>query len=567
MSQKLHYDLCVIGAGLNGTSIARDAAGRGLSVLLVEAEDLAGATSSATSKLLLGGVPGLDDKTFSANIRSLKECEILYKNAQHVIRPITCVMPLDQNDETGRWADLLWRAKLWLHNFLSERDLLLRSQLCVLEGKDEKLSALKNPVLAEVEEDISIMKPHERLRVLGNITEKDYAHRLARKTLVFVGCKVDDTRLVVCNAVDAALRGANVLTYTTCVGLQGRDGCWRVSLRDTHGDDTINVTASMVVNATGPWVCDFVKKMGVGKSDPDLPKVKLAKDSHIILPRQYEGEHAYVLRQEDGRTIYVMPYEGDYTLVGASHEDYEGDADPREARISDDETRTLIEAYNAAFEKPVTQSDVVFSFSAVHPVYIECAAEGKRYDYYIYHHKRRDIPLISVYGGKMEHYRMLAQDVVDRLMALSGRMVGGWTAFEPLVSAKFWEEAPDEVWEPGFGYQKSLEAYMVRQKQAYPWLPESLLERYIYAYGTQMEEIVGDARSLEGLGEHYGDGVYEAELNYLKEREWVFGAEDMLWRRSKLALHITGETEARINKAFLPEEEETLLGEKSALCA
>ena len=567
MSQKLHYDLCVIGGGLNGVSIARDAAGRGLSVLLVEAHDLAGATSSATSKLVHGGVLDLEKKAISASVKSLKEREILYKSAQHLFHPMVCVMPLDQNDQKGSISSLFWRAKLWLHNFLSERNLLARTRLCVLNGDDERLAPLKNPELGEEEDNTTIMKPHERLRFLGNITEKDYAKRLARKMLIFTGCWVDDTRLVVCNAIDAASRGARILTYTTCEGLQARDGCWRVSLRDTRGEDRIDVSASMVVNATGPWVCDFVNKAGIGKSDPDLPQVKFAKDSHIILPRQYKGDHAYMLRQDNGRVVYVMPYEGQYTLVGASREDYKGDADPREAKISEKETRYLIEAYNAAFEKPVMQSDVVFAFSAVHPVAIDCVSGGAICDYYIYHHKRRDIPLISVYGGKMEQYRILAQDVVDRLMTLSGRMVGGWTAFEPLVSAKFRENGHEDISKPGFVYHKSLDDYMSMQKRDYPWLPDDLLRRYVYAYGTRMEMIIGEATSLEGLGEHYGDGVYEAELNYLREHEWVFDAQDMLWRRSKLALHISTETEKHIEAAFLSEDEEMVKEDKSALCA
>lgn len=551
MSQKLHYDLCVIGGGLCGVSIARDAAGRGLCVLLVEDRDLAGATSSATSKIIHGGILGLEKNAFSVSMRSLKEREIAYKNAQHLFHPMACVMPLDHDNPQDKKAGLLWRIKLWLYNKLSERGLFRRARFCVLNGDDERLAPLKNPSLEKEEDDKAIMKPHERLRFLGTITDKDYALKLARKVMTFSACRVDDTRLVVCNAIDAASRGAKILTYTRCDRLQAEDGRWRVSLRDMRGEKgVVDVTASMVVNATGPWVCDFITKMGVGKNDPDIPKVKFVKDSHIIFPRQYEGEHTYILRQSDGSMVYVMPYEGDYMLVGASQGDCDEGIDPREVRISDDETHCLIDAYNAAFEKPVNKSDIVFAFSAAHSVSIDCVMAGANSDCLVYHHKRCDVPLISVYGGKIGHYRLLAQNVVDRLMALSGRMSGGWTANEPLLSARFFGSGAKSVVNPRFDSQKSLASYMSVQMRDYPWLPQKLLRRYVYAYGTHMDKIVQGARSLEGLGEHYGDDVYEAELNYLRDHEWVFDVEDALWRRSKLALHISYETEQRIAATF-----------------
>ncbi len=566
MSQKLYYDLCVIGGGLNGVSIARDAAGRGLSVLLADAHDLAGASSSATSKIIHGGVLGLENEAFLVSLKSLKEREILYKSAQHLFHPMACIMPLDHGNNQEEKIGVLWRTKLWLYNKLSERGLFKRARFGVLNGDDKRLAPLKNPSLEKEEDDTAIMKPHERLRFLGNITDKDYALRLARKAMTFSACRVDDTRLVICNAIDAVSRGAKILTYTNCDCLQAEDGGWRVSLRDVRGGDTLDVTASMVVNATGPWVCDFITKMGVGKNDPDLPKVTFAKDSHLIFPRQYDGEHAYILRQSDGSKVYVMPYEGDYTLVGASHEECEEGVYPREVRISENETRFLIDAYNTAFERPVKQSDIVFAFSAVHPVSIECAARKVKSDCLVYHHERCDVPLVSVYGGKMGHYRLLAQNVVDRLMTLSGRMSGGWTDNDLLSSGEFYQGGSENALSPRFDSQKSLASYMSVQMRDYPWLPEKLLRRYVYAYGTQMDLIVQGASSLGGLGEHYGDNVYEAELNYLVKHEWVFDMEDALWRRSKLALHISDETEQRIEAAFFSKSEVND-EDKKALCA
>ncbi len=550
MSQELCYDLCVIGAGLNGVSIARDAAGRGLSVLLVDAQDLAGASSSATSKIVYGGVFGLENGSFLKSIRLFKEREAIYKNAQHLFSPIECIMPLDNKDTGEEKVGFLWRAKLWLYNKLGGSGLCKRAGFCVLNGDDKRLAPLKNPNLEEEEDDTAIIKPHERLRFLGNITDKDYALKLSRKALTFGAYKIDDTRLVICNAVDAAHRGVKILTYTSCDNLEENEGGWRVSLRDVRGGDKLDVMASMVVNATGPWVCDFIDKTGVGKNDPDLPSVKFMKSSHLIFDRQYEVDSVYVLRQNNGSNVCVMPYEDKYTLVGASQEECNIDdvVDPRDVRISEGETCYLIDAYNAAFEKPVKQNDIVFAFSSVRPVLVEGSSCVVNDDGFVYYHKRFDTPLVSVYGGEVGEYRSLAQGVVDRLMLLSGRVSSGWTAGEPLLSAKFFQSGMEEISSLRFDSQTSLETYMSMQMRNYPWLPQKLLQRYVYAYGTQMEKIVRGVHSLEGLGEHYGDDVYEAELNYLIEHEWVFEADDVLWRRSKLALHVCDETEQRIRQ-------------------
>ncbi len=568
MSQKLNYDLCVIGGGLTGASIARDAAGRGLSVLLVEARDLAGATSSATSKILHGGVLDLENRGLSRCIKSQKEREVVYKNAQHLFHPMACVMPLDQGDKKHtKFISMLWRAKLWVYNKFGNRSLFSRASFCMINGDDERLSPLKNPKLEEEEDSTTIMKPHERLRFLGNITDKDYALKLAREAMTFKVCRVDDTRLAICNAIDASLRGAKVLNYTSCERLQQREGCWLVSLRDMRGEETLDIKASMVVNATGPWVSDFIQNMGVGKNDPDLPQINLAKDSHIILPRQYDGDYAYALRQDGGSIVYVMPFEDDYTLVGASQEMCEVGVSPRDVRISGEEIRYLLEAYNTAFEKQVTKDSIVFSFSAAHPISINGKGGRGWRDYRIYHHKRCDAPLLTVYGGAMEQYRILAQDVVDRLLAVSGRTKGHWTEGEPLASSNFYrDESDNAIQKPGHNYQTSLSSYVSLQKRDYAWLPGKLLQRYIDAYGTQMDKIVEGAKSLEGLGEHYGDGVYEAELRYLREHEWVFDAEDILWRRSKLALHISEETRENIEAAFAKIDKDAVADEKT-LCA
>ena len=496
--EDIHYDLCVIGGGINGAGIARDAAGRGLSVLLVEAHDLAGATSSASTKLIHGGLRYLEHREFSLVRKSLKEREILFKNAQHLVWPIECVLPFDET-KRPKW---LLRLGLWLYDCLGGVKSFPDSRVIKFNG-----DAANQPLQQEI-----------------------------KNGFVYTDCQADDTRLVVMNAVDAAARGAKILTYTLCERLEIQDGRWRVSLKDSRSDDTIKVSAAMVVNATGPWVRQFLDSIGLGEHDHDLPAVRLVKGSHVILPRQYEGEQAYVLQQKDGRIVFVAPYERKYTLVGTTEEDYEGD--PRDARISDDEMTYLCDAYNASFEKPISKSDMIFTFSGVRPLLDDGNKNTSKVtrDHLIYHHSRYEAPLLSLYGGKLTTYRTVAEDVVDKLIGLSGRVSEGWTDKEPLVGG--------DLGEDGFG------AFCSSQKSLYPWLPDSLLWRYARMYGTRMDYFLHGKEGLEGLGEHYGDGVYEVEINYLRTYEWALSAEDIIWRRSKLALHVSDETLDNIEASF-----------------
>ncbi|MFP4097964.1 MAG: FAD-dependent oxidoreductase, partial [Alphaproteobacteria bacterium] len=320
----------MIGGGLTGVSIARDAAGRGLSVLLVEAQDLAGATSSATSKFIHGGVLSLDKSALSAALRYLKENEILYRNASHLVRPVSCVVLEDRSGDKSVMGSALWRLKLWLYNRARVKGLFPKARKLSLENRPEDLKAV--PIKFEDDARVDAYKaqeedPKKKNVLLGGKKDKQDALPSSRDALLFSGLWVDDTRLVISHAIDAAQRGASILTYTTCEGVQARDGVWRVSLRDTRGDDRLDITASMVVNATGPWVSDFIDKAGVGKSDPDLPQLEFVRESHIILPRKYDGDHVYALRQKEGGVVYVAPYEEDYTLVGVSRAAYDPEKD------------------------------------------------------------------------------------------------------------------------------------------------------------------------------------------------------------------------------------------------
>ncbi len=476
---KLHYDLCVIGGGINGAAIARDASGRGLSVLLVEAQDFAGATSSASTKLIHGGLRYLEQFDFGLVKKSLKEREILLKSAPNLIWPIRCVIPKSEFVKRPAW---MVKLGLFFYDRLGGRSILPRSA-SIDRVSENYMDPLKS----------------------------DYT-----EGFVYSDCWCDDTRLVIMNVVDAAERGAKVLNYTKCTGIEECDGRWDVTLSDVYSEDRVVVSASMIVNATGPWVNQFLSSVGMGQNDPDLPKTRLVKGSHLIIDRHYEGDHAYVLQQADGRIVFVAPYEERYTVIGTTEEDHHGD--PRDAKISDAETSYLLNAFNLYFSKQIALSDVIFTYSGIRPLLEDGSGNSSKVsrDHLIYHHKRREAAMLSIFGGKLTTHRIVAEEVVDKLFALSARSAVAWTDDEPLSEAE--------------------------HDERYSWMPSELLERYRAAYGHRILLIVGEALELDALGRHFGDGVYEAELNYLRDYEWATCAEDVIWRRSKLGLKVSQET-------------------------
>lgn len=497
----LHYDLCVIGGGINGAGIARDAAGRGLSVLLIEAQDIAGATSSASSKLIHGGLRYLENLQIKMVGEALKEREVLCRTAPHLVRPMEFVLPHD----TAQRPFWMIRAGLFLYDFL----------------------ALGKSLPSSRTQDLS---------------KGDYGMPLREeftRGFVYSDCWADDTRLVVLNVVDAAERGAEILTRTACIGLEEEEGRWRVFLRKEKGEES-EVTASMVVNATGPWAVKFLEQAGLADSDPDLPKMRLVKGSHLIVPRQYKGDHAYILQQPDGRVVFVTPYEDRFSLIGTTEEAY--DADPREAMISKAETEYLCAAYNRSFKAAISPSDAIFTFSGVRPLFDDGKQSSSKVtrDYRIYHHNRYAPPLLSVFGGKLTTYRALSQTVVNKLMLLSGRQAIGWTAKKPLAGGDIKDH--------------DFHSFMFLQRELYPWMPLPLLYRYARAYGTRVEKLLDGLEDLAGLGEHYGDDIFAVEIAYLRRHEWAKTVEDILWRRSKLGLHAGDETIRRLETLFESDE-------------
>ncbi len=495
----LHYDLCVIGGGINGAGIARDAAGRGLSVLLIETQDLAGATSSASTKLIHGGLRYLEHREFGLVRKALKERERLYRTAQHLIWPITCVLPQGLHETRPEW---MIRLGLWIYDHLGGRSSLPRSRV-IDRTKDNYVEPLKS----------------------------DYI-----QGFVYSDCWCDDTRLVIANAVDAAARGAEILTHTECTDLNVEGGVWRVGLREVQTGHCRSIQASMVVNATGPWVSRVLERTGLSEGDPDAPQVRMVKGSHLIINRHYEGQQAYVLQQDDGRIVFVAPYEKLYTVIGTTEEEYEGN--PRDVYISQAEKAYLIKAFNGYFERSICEADVVFTYSGVRPLMDDGGdnVSAVSRDHVIYHHKRYDPPMLSLFGGKLTTYRAVAEDVVDVLMRLSGRAAPAWTADVALSGADYKDN--------------DFDAFVARKQHEFSWVPASLMYRYARAYGTRMDYFLSKCTCLADMGVDYGDDVYRAELEYLRDYEWARSAEDVIWRRSKLGMCISEQTIAAIDEFF-----------------
>ncbi|GJL85071.1 MAG: glycerol-3-phosphate dehydrogenase [Micavibrio sp.] len=495
------YDLCIIGGGINGAGIARDAAGRGLSVLLVEAGDLASATSSASTKLIHGGLRYLEYFEFGLVRESLCERKILLQAAPHMVRVMEFVLPHDE----GQRPVWMIRLGLFLYDHLAGRKKLAGSKAIDL-------------------------KAHE----YGKVLDDKYA-----KGFVYSDCQTNDARLVVLNALDAQERGAEILTHTACTKLRCDGDHWNISLRDLAAGQEWDVRASMVINAAGPWVRGVLEASDLVHGD-GLPNVRLVKGSHIVVPRRYDGAQAYIIQQKDKRIVFVIPYEDDFTLIGTTEEDFEGD--PIGAQISQDEVEYLCAAYNDAFRGQVTPGDIVCSYSGVRPLFDdgkENATSSSR-GYKLYRHKDMQAPMISVFGGKLTTYRHLAEEAVSKILKMAGKPGAAWSAPHSL---------------PGGDIDDYAE-FISEQKARYPWIPKELLRRYGRAYGTRMARFLDGANSLDDLGAHYGDGIYEAEVVYLVRYEWAREVEDILWRRSKLGLHVSPKTIKNLSQALATLTEE-----------
>ncbi|MGH8033227.1 MAG: glycerol-3-phosphate dehydrogenase [Luteimonas sp.] len=487
-------DMLVVGGGVNGASIARDAAGRGLKVWLCEQDDLAAHTSGASTKLIHGGLRYLEQYRFALVGKSLAEREVLLKAAPHIITPLQFVLP-HQPYLRPEW---MIRFGLFLYDRLGR----VRPSLPRSHAVDLTTHTVGRPLRAGF-----------------------------GKGFVYSDARVQDTRLVVLNAIDAERRGACVLTRTRCEQARRTGTGWDVRLRLANGD-LRTLQARALVNATGPWGTRFLEEVaGVRPSHA----LRLVKGSHLVVRKLFDHDYAYIFQQPDRRIVFAIPYENDFTLIGTT--DVRFHDDPAVACIDSDEIEYLCTAVNRYFAKTIVSTDVVWAYSGVRPLLgddgdDEAAALSRDYRLELDHDG--GAPLLNVFGGKLTTYRKLAEEAVDRLAPLLGNRSPAWTGrAAPLPGGEFADADFDK--------------FLGGLRADYPWLPPAFTQRLAHAYGTAARTVLGAARGMDDLGEHFGADLYRAEVDYLIRAEWARSAADILWRRSKLGLRIDREAAQRLD--------------------
>jgi glycerol-3-phosphate dehydrogenase len=473
-------DLLIVGGGINGCGIARDAAGRGLKVLVCEQDDLAAHTSSASTKLIHGGLRYLEYYEFGLVRKALRERELLLAAAPHIMWPLRFVMPHDSHLRPA-W---LIRLGLFLYDHLARRERLPGST-----GID--------------------LHEHPAGAALDPRFDRGFEYSDGW---------VDDARLVVLNALDARERGATVLTQTRCESVRRDGGEWLATLRAADGSPR-QTRARIVVNATGPWASRFLRNRSPIDSDNG---VRLVRGSHVLVPALFDHGYAYIFQGPDGRIIFAIPFERNYTLIGTTDVEHADDPDVP-ARITEDEVDYLCRMINRYFRAHIEPADVVWRYSGVRPLLNDRSPDAPSVTRdYMLELDTEGAPLLSVFGGKLTTYRKLAEEVVDRLAPLLGSRQAAWTAQAPLPGGDL----------PG----GSFEAFLAEARERWPWLPDVLRERLARAYGTRMRVLLDGANGIGDLGAEVLPGLFEREIGYLRREEWARTAGDILWRRSKLGL-------------------------------
>lgn len=488
-------DIFIVGGGINGTGIARDAAGRGLKVILAEKDDLASHTSSASSKLIHGGLRYLEHYEFRLVRESLKERELLMRSAPHLISPLRFVLP---HHKAMRPAFIL-RLGLFLYDHIGGRKLLPPTITHKLK---------KHPVGKPLKTHFS-------------------------KGFEYSDCRVDDARLVLHAAIDAADHGAKILTRTEVISTVRKDGLWTIKTRSASGVENQYRTRALV-NAAGPWV-DHIEE--VTRPLPNSKKqIRMVKGSHIIVPKLYDGEQAYTFQNDDNRVIFAIPYESEYTLIGTTDVPFEENAN--HVSIDGDESQYLCDVVSRYFNKEVETKDIIWSYSGVRPLVddgSENASNATR-DYVLELDTTEHAPILSIYGGKITTFRRLAEEAMAMLQPFLKFTAADWTATAHLPGGEM--------------AYKGILTFTEKMQNRYPWLPEARLTRMIRAYGTRLAAVLGDASCDADLGKRFGAGLYEAELNHMRTKEWALSADDALWRRSKLGLHMTDAERDDVDKWF-----------------
>ena len=489
-------DVFVIGGGVNGCGIARDAAGRGFSVFLAEMGDLASGTSSAATKLIHGGLRYLEYYEFRLVHEALAEREILWAMAPHIIWPLRFVLP----HHKGLRPAWFLRLGLFVYDHLGARKLLPPTRTLDLRSDP-----------------------------LGRPLKDGYA-----TAFEYSDCWVDDARLVALTARDAADRGAIIQTRTRVIGATREAGLWTIRLEDVDSGLKGTVRARLLVNAAGPWV-DSVLRDAVGDKAAD--HVRLVKGSHIVVRRLFDHDRAYFFQNRDGRIIFAIPYERDFTLIGTTDQDFSGD--PREVRISDGETQYLLAAATEYFERPVTAADIVWTYAGVRPLFNDhkSKAQEATRDYVLTTEGDAATgALVNVFGGKLTTHRRLAEEALGHIEKVLGKRGKPWTKGSKLPGGEF---GPLD-----------FDTQVERLNELYPNLADKFLRRLARQYGTRAVTILGEAKRMHDLGESFGADLTQREVDYLIGTEFARTADDILWRRTKLGLRIGPGDRARLEAWF-----------------
>lgn len=478
-STQHQYDICIIGGGINGVGIARDAAGRGLKVLVCEQNDLASATSSASSKLIHGGLRYLEHYEFRLVREALSERETLLDIAPHLVQPLRFVLPHEPHLRPA-W---MIRCGLFLYDHLAKRS--------------ERLPG-------------SYRIPLTRDNDYGKALKDQYT-----TGFIYSDCQVDDSRLVVLNAMSARQHGATILTRSKVSNVSHDATQWTVTVSKENGE-SFQITAKILINAAGPWVSQLEKLIRPEQTDN---KLRLVKGSHIVVPKFYPGNHAYILQNKDNRIVFATPFREHFAMIGTTDVDYTGD--PAKVAISEEEILYLLELINGYFAKPIARSEVISAWSGVRPLYNDstgsASAVTRDYVFDLSGGNSSQPPLLSIYGGKITTYRRLAEHALEKLARFTGKPKA-WTATEKL---------------PG-GDISTPEQFAQQLTQQYPWVSEALALRYTKAYGNLAHAFLSGNQA--DMGQNFGHDLYASEVNWLIEQEWALSVEDVLWRRTRLGL-------------------------------
>lgn len=488
------FDLAIIGGGINGCGIARDAAGRGLSVFLCEQQDLANGTSSASTKLIHGGLRYLEYYEFRLVREALSEREVLLRTAPHIIWPLRFILP----HHKGLRPSWLIRLGLFIYDNLGGRKLLPGTKTLNL-ATDEAGIPLKG----------------------------DYT-----KGFEYSDCWVMDSRLVVLNALDARKHGAEIRTRCACTSAYRSENGWTLTLTDSVSGEKSTIQAKGLINASGPWLDSTLDHI---EHSQTKEHIRMVKGSHIIVKRLFNHPRAYIFQNADGRIIFAIPYQKEFTLIGTTDVDFHGN--PDEVNISEEETTYLCEAASEYFTTQISPQDVVSHFSGIRPLFDDGKNEAKSAtrDYVL----KLDLagtsfPLLSIYGGKITTYRKLAESVLEKLSPYFPTMGQPWTENSHLPGGDF----------PPENFTVEVEELL----KNFPFLPSQLAERLIRLYGTRSQELLSNVKCVEDMGDCFGGDLYEFEVKYLMDNEWAQSAEDILWRRSRLGLFFSPDETKKLQK-------------------